>query len=41
LRSGIQAATAKRIVREKFNVDPNAHGWRGLVVAEAHKLLGR
>lgn len=32
---------AKRIVREKFQVDPDAPGWRGLVVMEAHKLLGR
>lgn len=32
---------AKDIVRAKFNVDPNAPGWRGLVVAEAWKLLGR
>lgn len=34
-------AQAKAIVRQKFDVDPNAPGWRGLVLAEAHKLLGR
>jgi hypothetical protein len=34
-------AQAKDIVRAKFNVDPNAPGWRGLVVAESWKLLGR
>lgn len=32
---------AKAIVRQKFEVDPDAPGWRGLVLAEAHKLLGR
>ena len=32
---------AKTIVRQKYNVDPDAPGWRGLVLAEAHKLLGR
>lgn len=32
---------AKDIVRAKFDVDPNAPGWRGLVVAESWKLLGR
>lgn len=32
---------AKAIVRQKFDVDPDAPGWRGLVLAEAHKLLGR
>lgn len=32
---------AKAIVRQKFDVDPNAPGWRGLVLAEARKLLGR
>lgn len=34
-------AQAKAIVRQKFDVDPNAPGWRGLVLAEARKLLGR
>jgi hypothetical protein len=34
-------AQAKAIVRQKFNVDPNAAGWRGLVLAEARNLLGR
>jgi len=32
---------AKAIVREKYDVDPDAPGWRGLVLAEVHKLLGR
>ena len=32
---------AKAIVRQKYDVDPDAPGWRGLVLAEAHKLLGR
>jgi len=32
---------AKALVRSKFNVDPDAPGWRGLVLAEARKLLGR
>jgi len=32
---------AKAIVRQKFDVDPNAPGWRGLVLAEARKLLWR
>ena len=32
---------AKSIVRQKYDVDPDAPGWRGLVLAEAHKLLGR
>ena len=32
---------AKAIVRQKFSVDPDAPGWRGLVLAEARKLLGR
>jgi hypothetical protein len=32
---------AKSIVRQKFDVDPDAPGWRGLVLAEARKLLGR
>lgn len=30
---------AKRIVREKYQVDPDQAGWRGLVMAEAEKLL--
>ncbi len=34
-------AQAKAIVRQKCDVDPNAPGWRGLVLAEARKLLGR
>ena len=32
---------AKAIVRRKFGVDPDAPGWRGLVMAEARKLLER
>lgn len=32
---------AKAIVRQKFSVDPDAPGWRGLVLAEVRKLLGR
>jgi len=32
---------AKSLVREKFGVDPDAPGWRGLVLVEARKLLGR
>ncbi|MDC8786307.1 hypothetical protein [Roseateles koreensis] len=32
---------AKALVRQKFNVDPDAPGWRGLVLVEARKLLGR
>jgi hypothetical protein len=32
---------AKAIVRQKYDVDPDAPGWRGLVLAEANKLLGR
>lgn len=32
---------AKAIVRQKFSVDPDAPGWRGLVLAQARKLLGR
>lgn len=29
------------MVRKKYSVDPEAPGWRGLVLAEARKLLGR
>lgn len=32
---------AKSIVRQKHNVDPDMVGWRGLVLIEARKLLGR
>ena len=32
---------AKRLVRERFQVDPDQAGWRGLVLIEARKLLGR
>lgn len=32
---------AKKMVRQKYSVDPEAPGWRGLVMAEARKLLGR
>jgi hypothetical protein len=32
---------AKALVRRKFGVDPDAHGRRGLVLAEARKLLGK
>lgn len=34
-------AQAKAIVREKYRVDPNAPGWRGLVVKHARELLGK
>lgn len=43
--SPTEIATVEReteaIVRQKYDVDPDAPGWRGLVLAEAHKLLGR
>ena len=32
---------AKARVRERFAVDPDAPGWRGLVLLEARKILGR
>jgi len=32
---------AKTLVRQKFGVDPDMPGWRGLVLVEARKLLGR
>ena len=32
---------AKALVRQKYSVDPDAPGWRGLVTAQARKLLGR
>lgn len=32
---------AKAAVRQKFGVDPDIPGWRGLVLVEARKLLGR
>jgi len=32
---------AKAKVRERYGVDPDAPGWRGLVLLEAKKLLGR
>lgn len=32
---------AKAIVRQKYSVDPDMAGWRGLVLTEARKLLGR
>lgn len=32
---------AKDIVREKYGVDPNAPGWRGLVLKHARELLGK
>lgn len=32
---------AKARVRERYAVDPDAPGWRGLVLLEARKLLGR
>lgn len=34
-------AQAKEIVREKYGVDPELPGWRGLVLAEIHALLGK
>lgn len=34
-------AQAKAIVREKYGVDPNAPGWRGLVLKHARELLGK
>lgn len=34
-------AQAKAAVRQKFGVDPDIPGWRGLVLAEARKLLRR
>lgn len=32
---------AKALVRQTCNVDPDASGWQGVVLAEARKLLGR
>jgi hypothetical protein len=32
---------AKTIVRQKYGVDPDMAGWRGLVLTEARKLLGK
>lgn len=32
---------AKAYVREKYDVDPNAPGWRGLVLMRARELLGK
>lgn len=32
---------AKVMVRQKYGVDPDLPGWRGLVLVEARKLLGR
>jgi hypothetical protein len=32
---------AKAIVRQKYSVDPDAPGWRGLVLDEVRKLLAR
>lgn len=32
---------AKAIVRQKYGLDPDLPGWRGLVLLEAKKLLGR
>jgi hypothetical protein len=34
-------AEAKRMVREKHDVDPNAPGWKGLVLMYQRQLLGR
>lgn len=34
-------AEAKRMVREKYGVDPNAPGWKGLVITFQRQLLGR
>lgn len=33
-------ARAKAVVRQKFGVNPDIPGWRGLVLVEARKLLG-
>lgn len=32
---------AKAYVRQKYDVDPNAPGWRGLVLQRARELLGK
>lgn len=32
---------AKAIVRQKYSVDPDAPGWRGLVLVEVRRSLGR
>jgi hypothetical protein len=34
-------AEAKRMVREKYGVDPNTPGWKGLVITFQRQLLGR
>lgn len=34
-------AQAKAVVRQKFGVDPDLPGWRGMVLVEARKLIGR
>jgi hypothetical protein len=34
-------AEAKRMVRDKHGVDPNAPGWKGLVITFQRQLLGR
>jgi hypothetical protein len=34
-------AQAKAIVREKYGVDPELPGWRGLVLVEMRALLGK
>lgn len=34
-------AEAKRMVRARYDVDPDAPGWRGLVMACQRELLGR
>ena len=34
-------AEAKQMVRAKYGVDPDAPGWRGLVMKFQHELLGR
>ena len=34
-------AEAKEIVRKKYGVDPDLPGWRGLVLTEMGKLLGK
>jgi len=34
----VSEAQAKQIVREKYNVDPDLPGWRGLVLAEMERI---
>ena len=34
-------ARAKQIVRDRYGVDPELPGWRGLVLAEVRRMLGQ